>query len=152
MKTSIFRKYFLSIAAICLVLAGCVPGQASSPVPAKLVSPTSAAPTANVIVSQADQGKTVTLKVGQVLLVLLDGNPSTGYSWEVVKGDSPVLEQVGEADVAPQGNMPGSPARIGLRLRAIREGRQALQLIYHRIWEKDVPPLQTLNLTVEVSQ
>ena len=86
------------------------------------------------------------------LVVALQGNPGTGYAWEVLPADVAVLEQVGEWEFEPQSNLAGAPGTMTLRFRAVEAGQQVLQLVYRRPWETDVPPLDTFEVTVIVNQ
>ena len=52
-----------------------------------------------VKLTEADNGKTVTVKVGDTVQVILPGNPTTGYSWSTSLSDkdAAVLQQQGDA-------------------------------------------------------
>jgi len=102
------------------------------------------------VVSEQDSGGTVRLKVDDLLTVELEGNPSTGYSWEVMPADNPVLEQVGEAAYASSSDLLGAPEKVTLHFRARTTGEQMLQLIYDRSWEENVPPEKTFEIAVVV--
>jgi inhibitor of cysteine peptidase len=92
----------------------------------------------------------VELKVGDALDVTLDGNPTTGYVWEVQWVDSDVLQPVGETDFEPDSGAVGSGGRVTLHFVALATGQTPLQLIYHRPWEQDVPPIRTFEVAVTV--
>jgi inhibitor of cysteine peptidase len=144
------------------LLAGCAPTGANAADPTQLpvVAPTALppSPTANnTPVSQpaagltaADSGTTLYLEVGQTFTVTLEGNPSTGYTWEMSPADKPVLSQVGDVLAAPKSNLVGAPAMLMLTFRADANGSQPLALVYHRPWEKDVAPVKVFNVTVMV--
>jgi len=100
--------------------------------------------------TEADAGSTVQLQVGGILEVTLEGNPSTGYLWEVSPNSLTILEQVGDSEFAASGSQPGAPGRETLRFKAVAAGEQPLQLIYHRPWETDVPPMDTYEVRVVV--
>ena len=48
----------------------------------------------DIQVAARDNGGRVELKPGQVLVVTLESNPSTGYQWEVVAVDTAVLQPI----------------------------------------------------------
>jgi inhibitor of cysteine peptidase len=104
-------------------------------------------------VDENQSGNNVQLKVGETLLVTLDSNPTTGYSWELSQSDESVLEQKGEAEYK---QAPGSQGLIGaggketFRFEAVGAGQTTLELIYHRPWEQGVPPVKTYSLEVTV--
>ncbi len=103
-------------------------------------------------VIEKDSGKTVELRVGDTLIADLPGNPSTGYSWETVSVDGSILQRSGESVFIPDSNMTGAPGKISLRFKASGAGKTALKLAYRRVWEKEVPPLKTFELNVEVAR
>jgi predicted secreted protein len=91
----------------------------------------------------------VRLATGDTLEVTLDGNPTTGYMWEMSSGAT-ILKQVGEPAFKPSRKLPGSGGKVTFRFVAGAPGRTVLEMSYHRSFEKDVPPLKTFKLTVEV--
>jgi inhibitor of cysteine peptidase len=107
-------------------------------------------PEAQARVSEADAGSTVELRVGDTLEVVLDGNPTTGFSWETAAVDASVLKQLGEPGFQPDTSLIGSGGKFTFRFEAVGSGQALLRLIYHRPWEKDVPPEKTFEVTVIV--
>jgi inhibitor of cysteine peptidase len=98
-----------------------------------------------------DAGREMELKKGQTLVVTLEGNPTTGYSWEVAEPlDEQVLRQVGEAEFKQESDLVGAGGVQILRFEAVNAGTITLKLVYHRPWEKDVEPLETYSLQVVV--
>lgn len=98
-----------------------------------------------------DNGTTVTVKTGGTFTVKLEGNPSTGYTWEAKDLDTSILEQVGDATFS--GGAPGvvgSPGNLTLTFKALQPGTTTLTLVYHRPWETDVDPIDTFSVTVIV--
>ncbi len=98
-----------------------------------------------------DAGREMQLKKGQTLVVTLEGNPTTGYSWEVAEPlDEQVLRQAGEAEFKQESEALGAGGVQILRFEAVNAGTITLKLVYHRPWEKDVEPLETYSLQVVV--
>jgi len=108
-----------------------------------------------VNVDEKDDGNQVKLEQGQILVVTLESNPTTGYSWEVVEIQESILEQMGEAEF--KSSQTGEPPLVGVggweifRFKAISAGQTTLQLVYHRPWEEDVEPLKTFSIQVVVN-
>lgn len=102
-------------------------------------------------------GETV-LAVGQVLAVSLEGNPSTGYTWEVDADGTPQLALVPspadtETSVADGDGAPppvGSPVVRQWHFEAVQPGTTTLRLVYRRPWEKDVAPVEQAEFQVTV--
>ena len=101
--------------------------------------------------SIADDGREMQLKKGQTLVVTLEANPTTGYSWEVAEPlDEQVLRQAGEPEFKPESDLVGAGGVQILRFEAVNAGKTTLRLAYRRSWEKDVEPLNTFSIQVVV--
>jgi len=108
-------------------------------------------PQQEVKVGIDDNGREVQLKKGQTLVVTLEANPTTGYSWEVAEPlDEQVLRQVGEPEFKQESEALGAGGVQVLRFEAVNAGQITLKLVYHRPWEKGVEPLETYSLQVVV--
>ncbi len=110
--------------------------------------------TMEVDVDANDAGSQVELEQGQILVVTLESNPTTGYRWEQAENQESYLEQMGEAEFKPSET--GEPPLVGaggweiFRFKAISAGQMTLQLVYHRPWEEGVEPLKTFSIQVVV--
>lgn len=102
--------------------------------------------------SEKDTSKTVELQTGDELEVLLKGNPTTGYRWEVVRVDAAILKLVGKPEFNPYSGVPGAGGTISVRLKAVAAGQTALELVYHRSFEKNTLPTKTFKVTVIVKR
>jgi len=107
------------------------------------------APSSRTITEQ-DAGKTIEVSQGETLTVLLEGNPTTGYTWELASEDLAILKQVGEPAFTPESGGVGSGGKVSLTFEAVAAGQAPLKLIYHRPFEPDEPPVQTFEVTVVV--
>jgi inhibitor of cysteine peptidase len=96
-----------------------------------------------------DSGKTVEIVVGDELEIVLPRNPTTGYVWEVSSLDSSILK-LDSSDFVPNTKAIGSGGLEVIRLHAIAEGSSEVRLIYHRTFERNVPPLKTFSATVTI--
>ena len=111
-------------------------------------------PDEEINVDEDDGGGQVELEQGQILVVTLESNPTTGYGWEVVETQESILEQMGEAEFKP--SQTGEPPLVGaggweiFRFEAISAGQMTLQLVYRRPWEEGVEPVKTFSLQVVV--
>jgi inhibitor of cysteine peptidase len=130
---------------VLVLIAGCGPAR-----DANFGADVVKADTNEVNVQAADDGSQVSLAKGQVLVVTLESNPTTGYSWEVVGLDGAFLRQVGEAEFQAQSDLIGAGGVEILRFEAAATGQVDLKMVYHRPWEKGVEPLQTFAVQVTV--
>ena len=98
-----------------------------------------------------DSGREIELRKGQLLVITLEANPTTGYTWEVAEPlDEQILRPVGEVEFKPESDLVGAPGVQVLRFEAVKAGQTALKLVYHRPWEEGVEPLETFSLQVVV--
>lgn len=121
------------IAVILIALAGCGVG-----VPVRI--------------DAEDNGSTVTLERGQTLVLTLESNPTTGYSWELGEFDEAVLELTSSVYV-PYGHSSGKVGSGGEEIWyfwAQSPGGTMLYLEYLRAWEKGSEPAATFTVTVQV--
>lgn len=95
-----------------------------------------------------DAGRSVAVRVGDTVEFALEGNPTTGYMWELAPGAEAWLTPQGEAEFAPASQALGSGGVVTLRYTVAQAGTSPVQLIYHRSFEPDVPPLQTFEFTL----
>ncbi len=103
-----------------------------------------------VTITEQDAGKTVELKTGDTLIVTLEGNMTTGFSWIPATQNPVLLKQVGDVAVTPVSNALGAPGKIVLNFKATQTGQTTLHLDYKRSWEENVAPVKTFEVTVTV--
>ena len=90
---------------------------------------------------------------GQTLVVTLDSNPTTGYSWAVADVEKSVLRQVGDSSYQSSNSNPGVVGAGGaetFRFETASAGTTTLKMIYHRPWETNVAPIKTFTVQVVV--
>ena len=103
-----------------------------------------------VKLTEADSGKTIEMKIGDCLNIVLEGNPTTGYIWEESSRTAPYLKQYKRQDFIPQSRLIGAGGKCTFHYKAAAKGTKELKLVYHRPWEKKVPPLKVFNVKVKV--
>ncbi len=84
------------------------------------------------------------------LEVVLEGNPTTGYQWEIDALDVSVIKPIGEPEFKPDSHAIGSGGKFTFVFEVITSSQTTLTLIYHRPFEKGVQPLKTFRATVVV--
>lgn len=140
MKT---KNIAITICAMMFFLFGCSPSANES---SQSVSDK------NQPVTKNQNGQIVTIHTNEIVQITLDGNPTTGYAWETNNLDQTLLQQQGE----PIYTQPDSKKLVGaggtylFTFQAIKEGQTTLTLVYHRPWEKDTPPAETFEITVNI--
>ena len=99
-----------------------------------------------------DSGKTIELSVGNIFEITLAANNTAGYQWEISSINTSVLEKISEEyipDNASQ-NIVGSGGKFVGKFKAVNIGNSALEMVYHRTFEKDVAPVKKFNINVLV--
>jgi len=127
------RKFssFIFLVSALVLLAGCGSSQ--------------------VKVTAADNGRQLNASVGQLIVVTLAGNPTTGYTWEAQDLDSGMLQQIGSTEFkSGNSGLVGAGGNLTLTFKALKPGTTNLTLIYHRPWETGVKPLQSFTATIIV--
>ena len=98
-----------------------------------------------------DNSKAITVSAGETFLIKLEGNPTTGYTWEAQDLDTTILEQVSETEFESSNpSLIGAGGTLTLTFKALKPGVTTLTLVYHRSWETDIPPVETFTLQVTV--
>ena len=103
-----------------------------------------------VVMTEADSGHRIALRIGQELFLNLKSNPSTGYSWIRADTETSVLVMLGKPAYKPGSPLPGASGMESWKFRAVERGAQTLKLEYRRPWEKNTPPANTIVLYVTV--
>lgn len=98
----------------------------------------------------ADSGTTVNLSNDDPFEIELEGNASTGYTWQVMPFDSSVIKQVGEPEFKANDGRIGSGGMITFKFQTIADGQTDLLLVYHRRWEKNEPPAKKFEMKIVV--
>lgn len=102
-----------------------------------------------VRLSAADTDRSICLEVGDTLKVVLQGNPTTGYTWNLSPLETHSLSLV-EKSYKPSSSRCGAGGTYTFTFSAISKGTTTLVLTNSRSWEKGIPPIQTFESTVEV--
>ncbi|MBU6335841.1 MAG: protease inhibitor I42 family protein [Chloroflexi bacterium] len=91
----------------------------------------------------------VTMAIGEVLALTINGNPTTGYLWEQSAGDDLVLASAGEPEYTADSQLIGAGGTYVYRWTARAAGTTTLELVYHRPWETE-PPADVYRIAVTV--
>ena len=105
-----------------------------------------------VQVTERENGRAVDLN-GEVLVLNLESNPSTGYGWQVQGLNPGILRQLDAIEWLPDtpGKLGGSGTEV-LRFAATGRGRATLNLVYARPWETAAAPAKSFSLEVNVTE
>ena len=79
----------LALAALVILTAGCDTQNTGGGI--------QVSPPEQVNLTASNNGEKITLFAGQELVIQLDGNPTTGYTWEAKDLDATMFKQIGDA-------------------------------------------------------
>ncbi len=126
-----FGIYYFFVLALCL--AGCRSGAGQ------------------LTLNEEHNGQTVNFNAGDEIVLELQGNITTGYSWSIQALDEQYLQQQGEEEYESQSELIGAGGTSTFRFKALQSGQTTLKLIYSRPFEKDTPPEKTFEVVVEIN-
>ena len=103
---------------------------------------------AETLLTDADNGVTVRVAAGDVVVVRLPENPTTGYRWQT--SVAPGLALGGDEFATTSSSAPGAPGQRTLRLAARDVGVFHVHAALRRPWESSGAPKAEFSVTVEV--
>jgi inhibitor of cysteine peptidase len=105
-----------------------------------------------VLAADAKPAAPLNLRVGQKLALVLDGNPTTGYIWQLkpaLPAGSPVQVELSLVRNEEE-NCCGFPTPTTLTMTGVKPGTQLVRVVYARPWEKGKAPVQEKRFAVTV--
>ncbi|MFO1434779.1 MAG: protease inhibitor I42 family protein [Candidatus Competibacteraceae bacterium] len=103
-----------------------------------------------ITLTQADQGKSITLQPGQTLVVELPENPTTGFRWAIARNDEETLA-LRKSDYKPAAGVGvGGGGRRTFTFIAKKPGSVVLQFKNWRKWEGDSSVTRRFGVIVDV--
>ena len=103
-----------------------------------------------IVVGLGDAGRSLTLSPGDVVIVEVEENLGTGYSWAVADDGGGVLSQIESTHIPAPRQLMGAPGIHRFRFSAARAGTGTLELRLCRPWESSRAPAQRLRLPITV--
>ena len=95
----------------------------------------------------------ITMRVGETVTRVLDGNPTTGYLWkaEQLPEDAPVAVETAQLPAAERKEpVCGAPSPTRVTITARKPGTATVVVNYARPWEKDTPPARSVRYEITV--
>jgi predicted secreted protein len=116
-----------------------------------------------IVLTGKDNDTRINVKLSQVLLIVLEAQPGTGYTWQAARTGKllgtieklnarEIQELMKDGSLASESNqgVPGSPEEQVFRLTPIARGVAMLELRYVRVWEPE-KAARTFRLTLQVT-
>lgn len=104
---------------------------------------------ATIELSRKDDGRTITAYIGDVLVLHLDENPTTGYLWWI-ESLRTGIDLIGDESSIPEGQPPGAGGARMFTFRMKQCGRFRLRLYQARPWERRARPAAAFELRIDV--
>lgn len=105
-----------------------------------------------VVLTEADRGRALTVKTGSRIELRLPENPSTGYVWQFQSFDTRLFTFQGQQNLVPADTpeMAGKPGLKVFSLRAEAPGEARFALAKYRPWEGEAAAAERFVVTVKV--
>jgi len=103
----------------------------------------------------ADNGKTVNLANHKSITIILTGNATTGFRWDVTKVTGPALQKVGDVQYNSYNTatpVAGTPGTFVATFKPVAPGTTTIDMGYARPFENGVPPSRVFTVTVVVDK
>ena len=98
------------------------------------------------------QDSTIQAVVGEEFSIILESNPTTGYSWKFAANlDEKVIQLIRDEFIPPDNIRKGAPGDQLWTFRRVGEGSTTISLEYLRPWEKGKPPARTKTFSISVT-
>lgn len=94
-------------------------------------------------------GKVNVIKKGDNFKIVLDENLTSGYVW-TYKTDNKAVALMDERKIVIEPNVVGTPYKKVWRFEGRKKGTYKINYTYARPWEKDIPPIKTVEYTVKI--
>jgi len=99
--------------------------------------------------TEADSGSTIEASVGDDITISLAGNPTTGYTWNVLQPQNADVVAFDDREYEAESDAIGAPGTEELEFEAVAAGEATIELGYFRPWEPDQVD-KTFTVTVTV--
>jgi inhibitor of cysteine peptidase len=105
---------------------------------------------ATKVVTDADKGREIDLKIGDSLELRLPSNPSTGYMWYLQAKSTTLLKLTHQSQTEATEPGVGRPVVQVFKFEPKRPGQGVLLMHYVRSWEPPTPDDEQFDLRVTV--
>lgn len=101
-------------------------------------------------VNEQQNGTSLEVKQGDIIVVKLQGNPTTGYQWAILPNNDGITELQGEPAYKSGGTALGAGGEYAFKIKAVKTGETTISMQYYRSFEQGIPPIQTFSISVKV--
>ncbi len=101
---------------------------------------------------KSNNGQEFEINTQTEIIVSLEANPTTGYTWSISNLDTSLIKLIKESTLEADSQKLGAPGKQVFHFLSISPGVTELNLIYHREWEKQIAPLDTFQVVVRITE
>lgn len=101
------------------------------------------------MLTEADDGRTIDLHVGDAVQVTLPENATTGYRWEIDQLDAAIVATEGSKSNYPGGAV-GAAGKVSFAFKAEKAGNGEVALKYWRRFEGDSSIVRRFRINLSV--
>jgi inhibitor of cysteine peptidase len=101
--------------------------------------------------AQNRNGEVIEVLVGEEFAITLESNRTTGYQWQLARPlDEAIVRLVGSEYKLPETRRLGAGGKEVWTFKVVGQGQTTIEMVYLRVWEKDVPPIKRATFTLIV--
>ena len=97
-----------------------------------------------------DNGAAIEIAIGTIIIVSLDGNPSTGFAWAIDHNDEAILKNIQTKFNTTSAASIGSNGKFTFRFQCQKKGNGKISLKYWRHWEGNASVANRFEVRVKV--
>jgi len=103
-----------------------------------------------IVVTRSDRGRTIDVRPGDVIVIRIEENLTTGYGWEIESGEGTVVALEESNYVEAAGMATGRSGMRLLRFIARAPGSQEVRLQLRRPWDPPDKTIEQFSITIRV--
>ncbi len=101
----------------------------------------------------SDPAKVIEAGAGRAFVIVLESNPTTGYSWHLAGSlDKTILKVVEIKHSTQKTKKIGAGGKDLWTLQGLQPGEAEAAFEYSRSWEKNVPPVKRAVFTIRIKK
>jgi len=105
-----------------------------------------------ITVDASSNNSTIKAKPNQQIIINLDSNPSTGYSWQLANSyNQAVVTKESNSFTKSSSNAIGAPGTEVWTFKAVGKGATTFNYSYSQSWETNKAPAQTKQFSITVN-
>lgn len=104
-------------------------------------------------ITEKDNSSTVMYKANTKFNIALEGNITTGYSWNVASIDTTKINQIGTYEYkSNEGTLIGRPGKFIFKFKTVNKGESFIKFYYARTWETGIAPVDSFKIKVNIDK